>query len=218
MVAGMKKTNPSFLNGVPELLVLRLLAGREMYGYEIVEEIRSRTGAALSFGEGCIYPYLHYLEAEKQVSSRRREVEGRSRNYYKLTARGRKRLAALTAEWNRVTTGVGTLPGGTICLSLILLANCAGGWWNWAAPRAAAADGAGGRRPPRGFETGRPAGGSFRGRSGNPRQRPTGRPAGAGRTLDGGGTPVLVVGRHSVILFACCRWWWYRCCGFCCWG
>ena len=107
VVAGMKKTNPSFLNGVPELLVLRLLAGREMYGYEIVEEIRSRTSAALSFGEGCIYPYLHYLEAEKQVSSRRREVEGRSRNYYKLTDRGRKRLAALTAEWNRVTTGVG---------------------------------------------------------------------------------------------------------------
>jgi PadR family transcriptional regulator PadR len=107
MMAGMKKSNPSFLNGVPELLVLRLLAGREMYGYEIVEEIRSRTGAALSFGEGCIYPYLHYLEAEKQVSSRRREVEGRSRNYYKLTARGRKRLEVLTAEWKRVTTGVG---------------------------------------------------------------------------------------------------------------
>ena len=105
----MKKTNPSFLNGVPELLVLRLLARREMYGYQIVEEIRTQTGEALSFGEGCIYPYLHYLEAEKQVSSRRREVEGRNRNYYKLTARGRKRLEALTSEWKRVTTGVSLL-------------------------------------------------------------------------------------------------------------
>ncbi len=108
----MKKTNPSFLNGVPELLVLRLLARREMYGYQIVEEIRARTGQALAFGEGCIYPYLHYLEAEKQVSSRRREVEGRSRNYYKLTARGRKRLDELTTEWNRVTSGVALLLGG----------------------------------------------------------------------------------------------------------
>jgi len=108
----MKKTNPSFLNGVPELLVLRLLARQEMYGYQIVQEIRTRTGEALSFGEGCIYPYLHYLEAEKQVSSRRREVDGRSRNYYKLTARGRKRLEALASEWNRVTAGIALVMGG----------------------------------------------------------------------------------------------------------
>lgn len=105
----MKKTNPSFLNGVPELLVLRLLARREMYGYEIVEEIRVQTRGTLAFGEGCIYPYLHYLEAEKQVNSQRREVAGRSRNYYRLTPRGRKRLEALATEWKRVTDGVSYL-------------------------------------------------------------------------------------------------------------
>jgi PadR family transcriptional regulator PadR len=91
--------------------MLRLLARREMYGYEIVEEIRIQSGEALAFGEGCIYPYLHYLEMEKQVSSARREVEGRSRNYYKLTALGRKRLEELTTEWRRVTTGVERLLG-----------------------------------------------------------------------------------------------------------
>jgi PadR family transcriptional regulator PadR len=108
----MSKTNPSFLNGVPELLVLRLLSSGEMYGYQIVEEIQARSKDALSFGEGCIYPYLHYLEAGKQVASQRREVGGRSRNYYKLTARGRKRLEELTAEWNRVTAGVALLLEG----------------------------------------------------------------------------------------------------------
>ena len=112
IVADMKKTNPSFLNGVPELLVLRLLARHEMYGYEIVEEIRRQTRETLTFGEGCIYPYLHYLEAEKQVSSRRREVDGRSRNYYKLTPRGRKRLEELASEWKRVTSGVSLLMEG----------------------------------------------------------------------------------------------------------
>jgi len=109
IVAGMRKTNPSFLNGVPELLVLRLLSRREMYGYQIVEEIRLQTREALTFGEGCIYPYLHYLEAEKLVSSRRREVVGRSRNYYKLTRRGRKRLGQVASEWKRVTSGVSLL-------------------------------------------------------------------------------------------------------------
>ena len=111
MVAAMKKTNPSFLNGVPELLVLRLLAGREMYGYQIVEEIRRQTREQLAFGEGCIYPYLHHLEAEKQVTSERREVDGRSRNYYRLTPRGRKRLKELNVDWKRVTTGVALLMG-----------------------------------------------------------------------------------------------------------
>jgi len=111
MVAAMKKTNPGFLNGVPELLVLRLLARREMYGYQIVEEIRMQTGGTLSFGEGCIYPYLHHLEAEKFLNSERQEVEGRSRIYYKLTPRGRKRLDELTTEWKRVTSGVALLIG-----------------------------------------------------------------------------------------------------------
>ncbi|HVU38143.1 MAG TPA: PadR family transcriptional regulator [Opitutales bacterium] len=105
------KTNPSFLNGVPELLVLRLLARRAMYGYEIVKEIQLQTKDALAFGEGCIYPYLHYLEAEKFVKSARREVEGRSRNYYELTRRGHKRLAALENEWSRVTLAVAAVKG-----------------------------------------------------------------------------------------------------------
>lgn len=112
IIAAMKKTNPCFLNGVPELLVLRLLSRREMYGYQIVDEIRTQTRETLSFGEGCVYPYLHYLEAQKQVSSQRREVDGRNRNYYKLTTRGGKRLEELTSEWKRVTAGVALLMEG----------------------------------------------------------------------------------------------------------
>jgi PadR family transcriptional regulator, regulatory protein PadR len=107
----MSKTNPSFLNGVPELLVLKLLSRREMYGYEIVKAIQSQTEEIFSFGEGCIYPYLHYLESEKLVASHRTEVDGRSRNYYQLTARGRKRLEALSAEWSRVASGIALVMG-----------------------------------------------------------------------------------------------------------
>ena len=108
----MPKTNPSFLNGVPELLVLKLLSRREMYGYEIVKAILAETGETLAFGEGCIYPWLHYLEQEKLVSSRRKEVGGRSRNYYGLTRRGVKRLEELAADWDRITSGVALLMQG----------------------------------------------------------------------------------------------------------
>ena len=105
----MKRTNPNFLNGVPELVVLRLLSQQEMYGYEIVKAIQSRTKDSFSFGEGCIYPLLHHLEQSRLVSSRRKEVGARSRYYYRLTARGIKRLTELSEEWKQVAACVSLL-------------------------------------------------------------------------------------------------------------
>jgi PadR family transcriptional regulator PadR len=107
-----RKPNPSFLNGVPELLVLQLLARREMYGYEVVKTIQTTSKETFAFGEGSIYPILHELEAKKFVKSRRTEVDGRSRLYYALTASGRKRLEALALQWQEVAAGVGHVLGG----------------------------------------------------------------------------------------------------------
>ena len=42
------RTNPNFMNGVPELVVLRLLTQQEMYGYELAKTIRKSTGLAVS--------------------------------------------------------------------------------------------------------------------------------------------------------------------------
>jgi len=108
----MSKSNPAFLNGVPELLILKLLSHREMYGYEIVKAIQTETQSILSFGEGCIYPYLHYLETERLVESHRKEIEGRSRNYYRLTASGAQRLEELSGQWNEVAAGISMIMGG----------------------------------------------------------------------------------------------------------
>ena len=108
----MNRTNPSFLNGVPELLVLQLLSRREMYGYEIVRAIQTETREVFTFGEGCIYPYLHYLEREKLVGSHRKEIDGRSRNYYQITPKGRRRREELSAEWKRVAAGIRLIVGG----------------------------------------------------------------------------------------------------------
>jgi PadR family transcriptional regulator, regulatory protein PadR len=108
----MRKTNPNFLNGVPEMLVLELLSRQEMYGYELVRTIQERTKEKLTFGEGCIYPLLHWLEETKLVISRRQEVEGRSRNYYQLTPKGRKRLEELEDQWKEVVAGVSLVLGG----------------------------------------------------------------------------------------------------------
>ncbi len=105
----MKKPNPPFMTGVPELVVLRLLAEREMYGYELVRAIRLASREAIVLAEGVVYPMLHGLEARGLLQGRERRVDGRNRVYYRLSAKGQRRLAELTEEWERVQTGVRSL-------------------------------------------------------------------------------------------------------------
>ena len=105
--------NPNFLNGVPELLILCLLADKTMYGYEIVQAIRARTGSVVAVGEGVVYPVLHALEADGALRTKRKSVDGRSRIYYSLTAAGKRRLARLANDWTTLATAIrGILKGG----------------------------------------------------------------------------------------------------------
>ena len=109
-----KRTNPDFLNGVPELLLLRLLSRRPMHGYEVVQALRSSTTSdALAFGEGCIYPILHRLESERLLKSHRESVGGRTRLVYRVTARGEKRLAESISLWTGVTKAIARVLEGT---------------------------------------------------------------------------------------------------------
>ena len=94
------------MSGVPELLLLQLLAQQEMYGYELVRRIRLVTGEAITLGEGVIYPVLHGLERSGALKAKRKAVDGRTRVYYALTAKGKKRLKTLQAEWHRIQSGI----------------------------------------------------------------------------------------------------------------
>ncbi len=102
----MAQTNPPFMSGVPELLLLRLLDNREMYGYELVRSIREVTSEAISLGEGVIYPVLHSLERNGSLTSKRKPVGGRTRVYYSVTKKGRDRLEKLQNDWQRIQTGI----------------------------------------------------------------------------------------------------------------
>ena len=107
-----RDTNPNFMNGVPELLILQLLRGHEMYGYEIVQAIRDRSGSAITFGEGVVYPVLHALEDDGALKSRRKTVNGRSRIYYAVTASGSRRLTGLADHWTKLASAVQTVLTG----------------------------------------------------------------------------------------------------------
>jgi len=99
--------------GVPELMILRLLQDREMYGYEIVQAIRAETGDAVILGEGVVYPVLHGLERDGALKSRRKNVGGRSRVYYTLTAKGARRFGDLVQTWTTLAGAIqSVLKGG----------------------------------------------------------------------------------------------------------
>src|SRR5262245_9398513 len=106
------RSNPDFLNGVPELVVLKLLSRRPMYGYELVRAIEAESSGSLAFAEGCIYPVLHKLEKDGLLIGNRENVGGRERVIYRVTKPGTSRLASATAAWQQVVSGVSKIFAG----------------------------------------------------------------------------------------------------------
>jgi PadR family transcriptional regulator PadR len=107
-----RTTNPNFMAGVPELMILRLLQEGDMYGYQIVQAIRAETGDVVSLGEGVVYTVLHALEREKALKSRRKMVEGRSRTYYAVTAKGLRRYHDLANNWSSLAAAIQSVMEG----------------------------------------------------------------------------------------------------------
>jgi PadR family transcriptional regulator PadR len=106
-----RRTNPDFLNGIPELLILKLLSTRSMHGYDLVDAIKRESHEALSFGEGCIYPILHQLEYKKLLRSKKVQVRRRMRVVYSITNKGRRRLQESSNRWRQVAQAVDTILG-----------------------------------------------------------------------------------------------------------
>jgi PadR family transcriptional regulator PadR len=102
----MTESSASLMSGVSELMILKLLASREMYGYELARTIRLLTAESIVVGESVLYPTLHVLEKRGLIRSRRKSVEGRTRVYYVATAKGKRRLEGLTGQWQRIFKGV----------------------------------------------------------------------------------------------------------------
>src|SRR5690242_19655530 len=98
-------SNRALISGIPELLLLQLLARRPMYGYELAKAVRMASHEDICIGEGVLYPALHGLEQKRLLRARRRSMDGRTRIYYDVTAKGRLRLARLTADWKRLAKG-----------------------------------------------------------------------------------------------------------------
>jgi PadR family transcriptional regulator PadR len=98
------------LKGNTETLLLSLLVGEAMYGYQIVKEMEARSSGYFRFKEGTLYPALHRLEASGLVEGQWEDTSTRvPRRYYHITSRGRSILQERTAEWRRFSSAVNSI-------------------------------------------------------------------------------------------------------------
>lgn len=97
--------NPKFeqqmKKGVLEMLVLKLLAEEEKYGYQLISELKEKSNHMFLLKEGTLYPILYRLEDEGLVISRWSEAKGKevSRKYYSITEKGKEDLVQLMDLW-----------------------------------------------------------------------------------------------------------------------
>lgn len=79
----------NLVQGSMALLLLRLLETKDMYGYEMIEALRSKSNNVFELKAGTLYPLLHSLESKGYVMSYEDASSGKKRRYYQLTEAGR---------------------------------------------------------------------------------------------------------------------------------
>ena len=104
---GDTKQSGELVPGTLEMLILKTLSRGAMHGYAIVEFIQETTHDVLKVEEGALYPALHRLEVKGLLLSEWGLSDNNRRaKYYRLSAAGRKQLAAETERWERVAGAV----------------------------------------------------------------------------------------------------------------
>ncbi len=113
------RVDKSLMSGSNMLLILKLLSEKEMYGYEMIQELAKRSQNAFEMKEGTLYPLLHELEKKRCVSCREAETPGgRKRKYYVITDRGRELLEEKKKEWSFFADKVSEVVFGAVSVTL----------------------------------------------------------------------------------------------------
>lgn len=108
----------SLTGGSMSLLVLKLLKDGDLYGYQMIEELRRRSEDAFRLKAGTLYPLLHSLEEKGFVTAYEQTAEsGKSRRYYHLTNQGQSALREKEDAWNAYARAVGRVLKGGACLA-----------------------------------------------------------------------------------------------------
>ena len=102
-----------------KLLVLSLLSGEDMYGYQMIVELGRRSNRTFEMKEGTLYPVLHGLETDGYVEAYQQEAPtGRVRKYYHLTRKGGAALKTEEKAWETYSGAVNAVLRSSAGLNL----------------------------------------------------------------------------------------------------
>ena len=107
----------ALISGSMTMLLLRLLAEKDMYGYEMIDTLRKKSCNVFELKAGTLYPLLHGLEgkgllkvyADYYICAMKvyeQEYVGKTRKYYSITKEGRALLETKKAEWSEYQSAV----------------------------------------------------------------------------------------------------------------
>ena len=100
------------LQGTLDLLILRTLQRGPLHGHAIAKAIEFNSDEVLQVEQGSLYPALHRLIKRGWITVEDGTSENNRRaKFYRLTARGRKQLAAETSKWEKLTGAIARVLG-----------------------------------------------------------------------------------------------------------
>ncbi len=103
------------LTGSTAMLVLKLLDGQDMYGYQMIEELARRSDHTFELKAGTLYPLLHSLEEKELIFSYEKDEDTqRPRRYYQMSHMGKKLLVEKQAEWTAYSGAVNQVMQGGV--------------------------------------------------------------------------------------------------------
>src|ERR1700743_1676932 len=103
----MSNDKSDLLQGTLDLLILKVVALGPVHGYGIAQRIRQISSDVLQVQQGSLYPALRRLEKRGWIAAEWGESENsRQARFYRLSAKGRKQLAAEEENWNRLSKAV----------------------------------------------------------------------------------------------------------------
>ena len=102
-----KTDSNGMLHGTLDALILKTLSWGVRHGYGIAKWIEEATDEAVVVEDGSLYPALYRMERRGLIEADWGVSElGRKAKFYRITAKGRRQLAADTEQWARFATGV----------------------------------------------------------------------------------------------------------------
>jgi transcriptional regulator len=103
----------NFLQGTLDLLLLNALADGPLHGYDIVDQLREKSGGVLDIEDGALYTSLHRMERRGWLDAQWRvSPKGRRAKYYRLTREGQTALRIGEKGWTRFAGAVGKVFSG----------------------------------------------------------------------------------------------------------